>query len=40
MGIDATNKWPAETSRHWGRELTMDAAVTERVEGLMRELKL
>ncbi len=38
MGLDATNKWPGETAREWGRSLTMDAAVTARVEGLVRGL--
>ena len=35
MGLDATNKWPGETSREWGRPLTMDAAVTERLKPLL-----
>ncbi len=26
MGIDATNKWPGETQREWGRPISMDAA--------------
>jgi 4-hydroxy-3-polyprenylbenzoate decarboxylase len=38
MGLDATNKWPGETSREWGRTITMDAAVTQRVEGLLAEV--
>ncbi len=38
MGIDATNKWPGETSRRWGRPIVMDAAVKERVDALWREL--
>jgi 4-hydroxy-3-polyprenylbenzoate decarboxylase len=38
MGLDATNKWPGETSREWGRSLTMDAAVTARVHGLVQSL--
>jgi 4-hydroxy-3-polyprenylbenzoate decarboxylase len=38
MGLDATNKWPGETQREWGRSLTMDAAVTARVEGLVQRL--
>ena len=25
MGIDATNKWPGETTREWGRPIVMDA---------------
>jgi len=40
MGIDATNKWPAETSRHWGRPIAMDAAVKQRVDALWQELGL
>jgi 4-hydroxy-3-polyprenylbenzoate decarboxylase len=40
MGIDATNKWPAETSRRWGRPIVMDAGVKRRVDSLWRELGL
>ena len=40
MGIDATNKWPGETSREWGRPLTMKPEVTARVEQLWQTLKL
>ena len=40
IGIDATNKWPAETTRTWGRPIAMDAAVSARVEALFRELNL
>ena len=40
MGIDATNKWPGETSREWGRPIAMDAAVKARVDALYRELSL
>jgi len=35
MGLDATNKWPGETSREWGRPIRMDAAVEQRVQGLL-----
>ena len=34
MGLDATNKWPGETSREWGRTITMEPEVTARVAGL------
>jgi 4-hydroxy-3-polyprenylbenzoate decarboxylase len=34
MGLDATNKWPGETSREWGRSISMPADVTQRVQGL------
>ncbi|MBL8305356.1 MAG: UbiD family decarboxylase [Rubrivivax sp.] len=38
MGLDATNKWPGETSREWGRTIGMDAAVTQRVEHIVTGL--
>ncbi len=40
MGIDATNKWPGETQREWGRPIAMDAAVKARVDALWTELGL
>jgi 4-hydroxy-3-polyprenylbenzoate decarboxylase len=40
MGLDATNKWPAETSRHWGRPIAMDAEVKRRVDALWQDLGL
>jgi 4-hydroxy-3-polyprenylbenzoate decarboxylase len=40
MGIDATNKWPAETARRWGLPIVMDEAVKHRVDTLWRELGL
>jgi len=38
MGLDATNKWPGETSREWGRVITMPADVTRRVEDLFASI--
>jgi 4-hydroxy-3-polyprenylbenzoate decarboxylase len=35
MGLDATHKWPGETSREWGRPIAMDAAVEQRVEEML-----
>lgn len=32
MGLDATSKWPGETSREWGRPIRMDEAVKARVD--------
>jgi 4-hydroxy-3-polyprenylbenzoate decarboxylase len=40
MGIDATNKWPAETGRRWGRPIAMDDEVKQRVDALWRNLGL
>ena len=38
MGIDATHKWPGETSRNWGRPIAMDAEVKSRVDSLWKDL--
>jgi 4-hydroxy-3-polyprenylbenzoate decarboxylase len=38
LGFDATNKWPGETARRWGRPIVMDEAVVRRVDALWREL--
>ncbi len=38
MGIDATNKWPGETSREWGRTIAMDADVKVRVDKIWEQL--
>ena len=40
MGIDATNKWPAETGRQWGTPIAMDEAVKQRVDDLWCDLGL
>ena len=32
MGMDATNKWPGETQREWGRTMAMDAEVAARMQ--------
>ncbi|HEU0283466.1 MAG TPA: 4-hydroxy-3-polyprenylbenzoate decarboxylase [Gallionella sp.] len=40
MGLDATNKWPGETSREWGAPIMMDEAVKRRVDGMWSELGL
>ena len=31
MGLDATNKWPGETTRQWGQTISMPAEVGQRV---------
>jgi 4-hydroxy-3-polyprenylbenzoate decarboxylase len=38
MGIDATNKWPGETQREWGRPIVMDTAVKARVDAMWDQL--
>ena len=40
LGMDATNKWPGETNREWGRPISMDAAVKARVDALWGSLGL
>ena len=40
MGLDATNKWPGESSREWGVPIAMDAAVKQRVDDLWQQLGL
>ncbi len=40
MGIDATNKWPGETQREWGRMISMDESVKRRVDALWDSLEL
>ncbi len=40
MGIDATNKWPGETSREWGTPISMDAEVKKRVDALFAQLEI
>ena len=38
MGLDATNKWPGETTREWGCPIEMDAAVKTRIDHLWQRL--
>ena len=40
MGLDATNKWPGETSREWGTPIVMSADVKARVDALWQDLGL
>jgi 4-hydroxy-3-polyprenylbenzoate decarboxylase len=38
IGFDATNKWPGETQREWGRPISMDETVKQRIDSLWDEL--
>ncbi len=38
MGLDATNKWPGETHRPWGRTIVPDPAVAARMESLWQRI--
>ncbi len=39
-GFDATNKWPGETRREWGRPIVMSAQVTQKIDTLWDELNI
>jgi 4-hydroxy-3-polyprenylbenzoate decarboxylase len=38
VGLDATNKIGTETSREWGRPITMDAAVSKKIDDIWDDL--
>ncbi|NRA59824.1 MAG: 4-hydroxy-3-polyprenylbenzoate decarboxylase [Psychrobium sp.] len=38
MGMDATNKWPGETTREWGEPIVMSQEVKDRVDDLWQDL--
>ncbi len=40
IGFDATNKWPGETNREWGRIITMSDEVIKKVDQLWDQLGL
>jgi 4-hydroxy-3-polyprenylbenzoate decarboxylase len=40
IGLDATDKWPPETHREWGRKLAMDEATVEAVTQMWAKLGL
>jgi 4-hydroxy-3-polyprenylbenzoate decarboxylase len=40
IGLDATNKWPPETNRVWGRKLAMTDEVVKKVDAMWAELGL
>jgi len=40
MGLDATDKWPGETDREWGRPIVMDEATKARVDARWAELDI
>ncbi len=40
MGLDATNKWSAETQRVWGRTIKMDKSVCDRIDAIWDELNI
>jgi 4-hydroxy-3-polyprenylbenzoate decarboxylase len=38
VGFDATSKWEGETTREWGRPISMDESVKQRVDDMWQEL--
>jgi 4-hydroxy-3-polyprenylbenzoate decarboxylase len=40
IGLDATDKWPGETTRDWGRPIRMAPAVVEAVSAMWPRLGL
>ena len=40
LGIDATNKWPGETSRVWSKPIRLDPDVERRVDMLWSQLRM
>ena len=40
MGLDATNKWPGETTREWGKPITMEPSVKQRIDELWDSLNI
>jgi len=38
IGLDATNKWPGETDRTWGRPIRMSEETRRRVDAIWDEL--
>ena len=38
IGFDATNKWPSETTREWGRPIQRDPAVVQRIDDIWSTL--
>ena len=40
VGLDATNKWPGESNREWGRPIEMDKIIREKVDNFWKHLGL
>jgi 4-hydroxy-3-polyprenylbenzoate decarboxylase len=40
IGLDATDKWPGETNREWGRKIRMDPAIEKKIDELWPKLGL
>ena len=40
MGLDATNKWPGETTRQWGQPIKMTEEISRKVDELWESLDI
>jgi len=40
VGMDATNKWPPETHREWGKKIAMDQDVIDKVTAMWQKMGL
>lgn len=40
MGLDATSKWPGETTREWGKPIDMDNDILDKIDSYWSELGL
>jgi len=40
VGFDATNKWPGETQREWGKPIKMDKETKQRIDAIWEELDI
>jgi 4-hydroxy-3-polyprenylbenzoate decarboxylase len=40
MGMDATNKWPGETTREWGTPIVRDPAIVAHIDEIWDQLEL
>ncbi len=40
VGLDATNKWPGETHREWGKKIFMEQVVIDKVDAMWEQMGL
>jgi 4-hydroxy-3-polyprenylbenzoate decarboxylase len=40
MGMDATNKWPGETTREWGVPIEMSAEIKQQIDDIWDDLAI
>jgi 4-hydroxy-3-polyprenylbenzoate decarboxylase len=40
IGFDATNKWPGETNREWGKPIEMNAEIKAKIDSLWKDLDI